>query len=209
MGFMVLANKYIIINIWRFAMKIYSIFFLFALLCIAKELDSKHSKLMIKNYETFFKEAFAQSYETFKMQKDSKSGLSYIDFCAYPPDRSLPFGALDNGRFKGELIKDLPFTCDKSSGAKKYFIQNKNIQSSYEIIKTLPIASFLQDTLPNKNKETIKQNSKTTILWQNDSNAKRLWILYRNNILDQSCNIIFTQKDRHTEVILQYLNMQY
>lgn len=186
-------------------MKIYNIFFMFALFCKAETLDSKHVRAMIQSYEAFFKESFAQGYESFKMQKDSKNGLYYIDFCAYPPDRSLAFGALDNGRFKGNHIKDLPFTCDKSSGAKKYFIQNANIHSSYYVIKTLPIASFLPDSLPNENREISNSNGKITILWQNDSN-KRLWILYRNNL--KSCTIIFTQKGSNTEVILQYLNMQ-
>lgn len=189
-------------------MKVYIIFFIFVLSCSAKELDSKTAKDLMQNFETFFKEAFAQGYEAFKIQKDSKIGLLYIDFCSYPPDRSLPLGALDNGRFKGERIKDLPFTCDKSSGAKKYFIQNANIQSSYKIIKTLSVASFLQDSLPNSNTEMPNSHSKITTLWQNDSNVKRLWILYRDDVLARSCTIIFTQKGKDTEVILQYLNMQ-
>lgn len=189
-------------------MKVYIVFFIFVLSCSAKGLDSKTAKDLMQNFEKFFKEAFAQGYESFKLQKDSNNGLSYIDFCAYPPDRSLPFGALDNGRFRGESIKDLPFTCDKSSGAKKYFIRNASIESSYKIIKMLPIASFLHDTLPHGNTEILTSNSKITTLWQHDSKVKRLWILYRDDALAKSCTIIFTQKGMDTEVILQYLNMQ-
>lgn len=187
------------------------IIFIIITLCNAKKLDSKHVNSITQSYETFFKEAFAQSYESFKVQKDSKNGLFYIDFCAYPPDRSLPFGALDNGRFKGEKINDLPFACDKSSGAKKYFIYNSTIQSSYMIIKTLPIASFLKDVPTNYSTEEINSNISITTLWQDDnksSNIKRLWIIYRNNDLFQSCIIIFSQNGKNTEVILQYINMQ-
>lgn len=191
-------------------MKFYTLFI--TMLCIVKggavELDSKHTSDMIKSYEGFFKEAFAQGYESFKVQKDSRSGLHYIDFCAYPPDRSLPFGALSNGRFKGEKIKDLPFTCDESSGAKKYFIQNADIKASYLAIKKLPIASFLPELIPN-NTELSVAHGKITSVWQNSNQnrgVERLWILYRNNLL-QSCNIVFTRNGKNTEVILQYLNM--
>ncbi len=181
--------------------------YLFMIFCNAKELDSVYAQTMIQKYEPFFREALVQGYEHFKIRKDSQSGLSYIDFCMYPPDRSLPFGALDNGRFRGEQIQDLPFPCDKSSGAKKYFIHNATIESSYKIIRSLSIAKFLADTIPSNNTITTHLYATITTLWQIDNNRKRLWIFYRNDTLLQSCTLIFTQKGKHTEVIVQYLNM--
>lgn len=180
-------------------------------------LDSKQAQIIIKDFEPFFKEAFAQQIESFKLKKDSITGAPYIDFCEYPPDRSLVFGALENGRFKGEKINDLPFTCNENSGAKKYFIYNKNIKQSFAIMKKLKFLNFLTNT-PSFRNEIIQNNQSTiTTLWKEsnqqrinkkDNDLKQLWILYRNEAQEQSCTIIFTQKDTHTEIILQYLNYQ-
>lgn len=173
-------------------------------------LDSKQTQAIIKDFEPFFKEAFAQQIESFKLKKDSITGFSYIDFCEYPPDRSLTFGAFKNGRFKGEKINNLPFTCDESSGAKKYFIYNKNIEQSFFTLKKLKFLNFITE-IPRNNEIIQSNNGTTTILWQHDdknNKSKRLWILYRNEALHKSCTIVFTQKDTYTEVILQYLNYQ-
>lgn len=179
---------------------------------ILHELDSKQTQKIIKDFEPFFKEAMAQKLESFKLKKDSITGLSYIDFCEYPPDRSLAFGALENGRFKGEKINDLPFTCDESSGARKYFIYNKDIEQSFIALKKLKFLDFIAKNLPLKNEIIQSDKGKITTLWQKDNTKnkdfKRLWILYRNEILGQSCTIIVTQKGAYTEVILQYLNYQ-
>ena len=177
-----------------------------------QELSTKQAQEIIKEFEPFFKEAMAQKLESFKLKKDSITGLSYIDFCEYPPDRSLVFGALENGRFKGEKINDLPFTCDESSGARKYFIYNKDIEQSLIALKKLKFLDFIAKNLPLKNEIIQSDKGNITTLWQKDNTKnkdfKQLWILYRNEILGQSCTIIFTQKGAYTEVILQYLNYQ-
>ena len=177
-----------------------------------QELSTKQAQEIIKEFEPFFKEAMAQKLESFKLKKDSITGLSYIDFCEYPPDRSLVFGALENGRFKGEKINDLPFTCDESSGARKYFIYNKDIEQSLIALKKLKFLDFIAKNLPLKNEIIQSDKGNITTLWQKDNTKnkdfKRLWILYRNETLGQSCTIIFTQKGAYTEVILQYLNYQ-
>lgn len=177
-----------------------------------QELSTKQAQEIIKEFEPFFKEAMAQKLESFKLKKDSITGLSYIDFCEYPPDRSLVFGALENGRFKGEKIADLPFTCDESSGARKYFIYNKDIEQSLIALKKLKLLDFIAKNLPLKNEIIQSNKGNTTTLWQKDNTKnkdfKRLWILYRNETLGQSRTIIFTQKGAYTEAILQYLNYQ-
>ena len=179
---------------------------------IKHELDSKQTQEIIKDFEPFFKEAFVQQMESFKLKKDSITGLSYIDFCEYPPDRSLVFGALENGRFKGEKINDLPFPCDESSGARKYFIYNKDIEQSFIALKKSKFLDFIAKNLPLKNEIIQSDKGKITTLWQKNNtknkDLKRLWILYRNEALGQSRTIIFTQKGTHTEAILQYLNYQ-
>lgn len=174
------------------------------------KLDEEQIQNIIKEFEPFFKESFAQQMESFKLKKDFITGLSYIDFCEYPPDRSHASGALNNGRFRGEKINDLPFACDKSSGARKYFIHNKNINQIFFSLKKLKFLDFLTKNLPVNN-EIVKNNQETIItFWKQinskDIDFKQLWILYRNETIERSCTIIFTQKDKYTDVVLQYLN---
>lgn len=155
--------------------------------------------------EKFFKESFAQQYDLAKIQKDSKTKLEFIDFCVYPPDRSLVFGALDNGRFKGEKIKDLPFECNQNSGAKKFFIKNSDIQLAYNIFRlTIPLASFLQEKMPTGNKKIALQNGSILYIWQKSHKGiTRLWVIYDGTT--EMRTIIFTQNGTTTESILQYL----
>lgn len=155
--------------------------------------------------EIFFKESFAQQYDTAKIQRDPISNMEFIDFCVYPPDRSLVFGALDNGRFKGEKVRDLPFECNQNSGAKKFFIKNSNIKSTYHIFRlTIPLASFLKEEMPINNEKITLKNGSISYFWQKSKQGiLRLWIIYDSQT--EVRTIIFTQNGTNTESILQYL----
>ena len=143
-----------------------------------QELSTKQAQEIIKEFEPFFKEAMAQKLESFKLKKDSITGLSYIDFCEYPPDRSLVFGALENGRFKGEKIADLPFPCDESSGARKYFIYNKDIEQSLITLKKLKFLDFIAKNLPLKNEIIQSDKGNITTLWQKDNTKNKDYGFY-------------------------------
>ncbi|MWV61918.1 hypothetical protein DCO58_07005 [Helicobacter saguini] len=175
---------------------------------------------MISKRESFFTEAFAQTYDTTKINLDSKSGLEFIDFCSFPPDRSLVFGPLQNGRFHGQKVGDLPFTCNNNSGSKKIFIKNANITQSYHIIRANFSQFLLSENMPQKtSSETFNINGKQNTLhyiFQNFDTKKqeyivnerandRFWIIYSGGI--SRYVLIFTQKGSNTEVIMQYLNL--
>lgn len=192
---------------------------------------------MIKEREKFFTEAIAQKYDASKISFDSinKDSISpknanftklpYIDFCAYPPDRSLTFGPLNKGRFHGEKISDLPFSCDKSSGARKFFIKDSNISQSYHILRFNYSKLLLNENLPRANSsETFSINNvknELHYIWQNvNGKNDRLWVIYSGgmgvlggssaseNLATMSrYTLIFTQKGKDVEVILQYLNL--
>lgn len=167
---------------------------------------------MIDAREPFFSESILQAYEITKIQR-SKNGFAFIDFCMYPPDRSLPFGPLQNGRFHGEKIKDLPFACGAQGGAKNIFIQNSNILKAYRILYDEYNLSFLPKTPLNT--QSINKDS-SYLIWQdydkkNDRynvvssgmNARRLWIIAIDEVYRYT--IIFIQNANNTEVIIQYV----
>ncbi|RDU71974.1 hypothetical protein CQA66_05800 [Helicobacter aurati] len=172
----------------------------------AEEKSLKQAEESIQLREKFFKESFAQQYDALKIQRNSTAMLEFIDFCMYPPDRSLPFGALENGRFKGEKVTDLPFTCNQNSGAKKFFLQDSTLESAYSIFRlSVPFASFLQEYMPQKNTAITLHDSSIFYIWQRNQQNQilRLWVIYHD--VTQSRTLIFTQRGKNTEVILQYL----
>ncbi|RDU62686.1 hypothetical protein CQA53_09060 [Helicobacter didelphidarum] len=184
---------------------------------------------MIEKREKFFLESLAQKYDSTKIRITAEK-LPYIDFCSYPPDRSLPYGALENGRFKGEKITDLPFACNQNSGAKKFFIKDSNISQAYYIMRfSLRWLSALDENLPPTNTShffSINHNNPKkrgeihyiwqyydniqhtyqTFLHQITQNPQRLWIIYNAQL--QKYTIIFDTKGKDTEVIVQYLHME-
>lgn len=193
------------------------------LIAIFSILDSKEIDYadMVAKREGFFREALAQKYDSTKIRIDNKTKLPFIDFCSFPPDRSLVYGALDNGRFHGQKLSDLPFTCNQTSGSKKFFIKNANIMQSYHILR----ANFSQFLLPeappkSTSSETFTMLNQTNTLYyiyqKYDSKAKsysvantandRLWIIYTGG--ESRYSIIFSKTGSDTEVIIQYLNIE-
>lgn len=163
---------------------------------------------MTQSREKFFIEALVQKFDSTKAKKDSKSGLKFIDFCEFPPDRSLVFGPLNNGRFHGQKVNDLPFTCNNTSGCKKFFLKNVSIEQSYYIIRANFPQFLLRDKLPETNlSESFvlngARNTQHYILQNLDS--KRLWIIFSGPVARYT--MIFTQKGSDVEVIMQYLNL--
>lgn len=175
----------------------------------AKDSINLEYKKMIESREKFFTEAFAQKFDSTKVQQDSKSGLSFIDFCRFPPDRSLPFGALQNGRFHGQKLNDLPFTCNERSGCKKFFLQNATISQSYHIIRVNFPQFLLQSEMPKSNiSETFMLNNTQNTqhyIFQNLDSNERLWIIFSGGFARYT--LIFTQKNSDVEIIMQYLNL--
>lgn len=195
------------------------LYFLVFFSVFLKALNLEDYSDMITKREKFFTEAFVQSYDAAKIKIDSKSGLESIDFCEFPPDRSLVFGALQNGRFHGEKINDLPFTCNNSSGAKKFFLKNANITQGYHIIRANFPQFLLNENMPKTtSSETFKSDKINTFYYifesiepksQNYTIANiaddRLWIIYSGGV--SRYTLIFTKKGSGVEIIMQYLNM--
>lgn len=165
----------------------------------------------IEKRKKFFKEALAQPYDKLKIRKNAN--LEYIDFCAYPPDRSLIYGALQNGRFHGQKVLDLPFACNQNSGAKKYFLRHTTIAKSYEILRQSLQLSFLQENLPTESQVINNIHEKLYYIWEPSSNKTftynstknpmRLWIIYQS--IPNKYTLIFTQNNMDTEIIVQYI----
>lgn len=180
---------------------------------------------MIEKREKFFIESLVQPYDSSKVRVDITSKLHYIDFCSYPPDRSLPYGSLKNGRFHGTKVNNLPFTCNQSSGARKIFIKDSTLSQAYGIVRFhYPQLTFLIQNLPSQtctiDLDSQKQEA-THYIWERYNNNKqnyevffdtfiqnadRLWVIHNQNT--QKSILIFHAKGKDTEVIIQYIGIR-